>query len=67
VCWLVDEDLQIAAALAELAGQDAAIAEEARAALEWVAGEQGRASITQERIQVFCWYELPAGRAASSR
>jgi hypothetical protein len=56
----VDEDLQIAAALTELAEQDAAVAEEARAALEWVAGEQGRAFITQERIQVFCWYELPA-------
>jgi hypothetical protein len=55
----VDEDLQIAVALAKLAEQDAAVAEEARAALEWVAGEQGRAVITQERIQVFCWYELP--------
>jgi hypothetical protein len=55
----VDEDLQIAAALAELAEQDAAVAEEARAALEWVAGEQGRAFITQERIQGFCRYELP--------
>jgi hypothetical protein len=55
----VDEDLQIAAALAELAEQDAAVAEEARAALEWVVGEQGRAFITQERIQGFCWYELP--------
>jgi hypothetical protein len=54
-----DEDLQIAAALAKLAEQDAAVAEDARAALEWVAGEQGRAFITQERIQVFCWYELP--------
>jgi hypothetical protein len=55
----VDEDPQIAAALAELAEQDAAVADEARAALEWVAGEQGRGAITQERIQVFCWYELP--------
>ncbi len=34
-------------------------AEDARAALEWIAGEQGRAFITQERIQGFCWYELP--------
>jgi hypothetical protein len=55
----VDEDLQIAAALAKLAEQDAAVAENARAALEWVAGEQGRVFITQERIQGFCWYELP--------
>ena len=38
---------------------DHAAAEDARAALEWIAGEQGRAFITQERIQGFCWYELP--------
>ena len=54
-----DEDQEIAAVLAKLAGQDAAAAEDARAALEWIAGEQGRAFITQERIQGFCWYELP--------
>jgi hypothetical protein len=54
-----DEDREIASALAELAEQDAAVAEDARAALEWVAGEPVRASITRERIQVFCWYELP--------
>ncbi|MDQ2811112.1 MAG: hypothetical protein M3Z75_04335 [Actinomycetota bacterium] len=53
------EDEEIAAVLAELAEQDAAVAEDARAALEWVAGEPGRAFITQERIQGFCWYELP--------
>ena len=54
-----DEDQEISAALAKLAEQDRAAAEDARAALEWIAGEQGRASITQERIQGFCWYELP--------
>ena len=54
-----DEDQETAAALAKLAEQDPAAAEDARAALEWVAGEQGRALITQERIQGFCWYELP--------
>jgi hypothetical protein len=54
-----DEDRKIAAALAKLAEQDAAVAEDARAALEWVAGEPVRAFITQERIQVFCWYQLP--------
>ena len=54
-----DEDQEIAAALAELAEHDAAVAEDARAALEWVAGDQGRAFITQEHIQGFCWYELP--------
>jgi hypothetical protein len=53
------EDEEIAAALAKLAVQDEAVAEDARAALEWIAGERGRAFITQERIQGFCWYELP--------
>jgi len=53
------EDREIAAALAKLAEQDAAAAEEARTALEWIAGEPGLAFITQERIQGFCWYELP--------
>ena len=50
-----DEDRQTAAVLAKLAEQDPGAAEDARAALEWVAGEQGRALITQERIQGFCW------------
>src|SRR6266571_3600556 len=49
----------MAAALAKLAEQDAVAAEDARAALEWIAGEQGLALITQERIQNFCWYQLP--------
>jgi hypothetical protein len=54
-----DEDPQIAAVLAKLAGQDAAAAEDVRAALEWIAGDQGLAFITQQRIQNFCWYDLP--------
>jgi hypothetical protein len=54
-----DEDQEIAAVLAKLAEQDPAAAEDARAALEWIAGEQGRAFVTQEGIQGFCWYELP--------
>ena len=37
----VDENPEIAAALAKLAEQDAVAAEDARAALEWIAGEQG--------------------------
>ncbi len=53
-----DEDPQIGAVLAKLAGQDAAAAEDARAALEWIAGDQGLALITQQRIQNFCWYDL---------
>ena len=51
-----DEDPEIAAVLVKLAGQDAAAAEDARAALEWIAGDQGLALITQQRIQNFCWW-----------
>ena len=39
--------------------EDVAAAEDAGAALEWIAGDQGLAFITQQRIQNFCWYELP--------
>jgi hypothetical protein len=54
-----DENPEIAAALAKLAKQDTAAADDACAALQWIAGDQGLALITQERIQDFCWYELP--------
>ena len=54
-----DEDPVIAPVLAKLAAQDVAAAEDARAALEWIAGDQGLALITQQRIQNFCWYDLP--------
>jgi hypothetical protein len=56
---LSDEDPEIAAALAKLAERDAAAADEARHALEWAAGDQGLAFLTQECIQNFCWYQLP--------
>jgi hypothetical protein len=54
-----DEDQVIAAAVATLAGQDARVADDAEAALDWIVGEQGLALVTQERVQNFCWYELP--------
>jgi hypothetical protein len=54
-----DEDPEIAPVLAKLAALDAAAAEDARGALEWIAGDQGLALITQQRIQNFCWYDLP--------
>jgi hypothetical protein len=54
-----DDDPEVAAVVAKLAGQDAEVAEDARAALEWIAGDQGRALITQQCIQNFCWYDLP--------
>jgi hypothetical protein len=54
-----DENPEIAAALATLAEQNTAAAHDACAALQWIAGDQGLELITQERIQDFCWYELP--------
>jgi hypothetical protein len=54
-----DENPEIAAALATLAEQNSAAAHDACAALQWITGDQGLALITQERIQDFCWYELP--------
>lgn len=53
------EFTQIAVAVATLAGQDVRMAAEARTALEWILDEQGLGLITQERIQNFCWYDLP--------
>jgi hypothetical protein len=54
-----DENPEIAAALATLAEQNSAAAHDACAALQWIAGDQGLELITQERVQDFCWYELP--------
>jgi hypothetical protein len=42
----VDVNPEIAAALAKLAEQDAAAADDAQAGLEWIAGDQGLALIT---------------------
>ncbi len=44
----MDVNPEIAAALAKLAEQDAAAADDAQAALEWIAGDQGLALITRE-------------------
>jgi hypothetical protein len=54
-----DGDPEIASTLAKLAQQDPAAADDAEAALEWIAGERGQAGITQECVQNFCWYLLP--------
>lgn len=53
------EDQEITAALAKLAVEDTGVADDAQAALDWIAGEQGLRLVTQERVQTFCWYELP--------
>jgi hypothetical protein len=39
--------------------EDPAAADDAQAALEWIAGEQGLQLVTQQRVQDFRWYELP--------
>jgi len=54
-----DEDQEIGAALALLAVEDPAAADDAQAALEWIAGDHGLELVTQHRVQNFCWYELP--------
>jgi len=53
------EDEEITTALGRLAAQDTEAADDAGAALEWIAWGQGLGLVTQERIQMFCWYELP--------
>jgi hypothetical protein len=54
-----NDDPEIAAALAKLSELNPRSAEDAEAALRWIAGEQGLAVITQEGVQTFCWYQLP--------
>jgi hypothetical protein len=54
-----DHDPEISAALAKLAELNPASAEDAEAALQWIAAEQGVAGITQDGVQTFCWYQLP--------
>jgi hypothetical protein len=49
----------IGAALALLAVEDPAAADDAQAVLEWIAGDYGLELVTQHRVQNFCWYELP--------
>jgi hypothetical protein len=57
----VDEETapEVAAALEKLAQDDAAAATAAEPALRWLAGAVGLAALTQERVQSFCWYQLP--------
>jgi hypothetical protein len=54
-----DEHQEIGAALALLAVEDPAAADDAQAVLEWIAGDQGLELVTQQRVQNFCWHELP--------
>ena len=54
-----NDDPEISAALAKLSELNPTSAQDAEAALRWIAGEQGLAAITQEGVQTFCWYQLP--------
>lgn len=52
-------DPKVAAVLAELSAKDSKVAEDAEAALSWMLADGGPASLTQEQVQLFCWYQLP--------
>jgi hypothetical protein len=54
-----EEHPEIGTALALLAVDDPAAADDAQAALEWIAGDHGPGLVTQHQVQCFCWYELP--------
>lgn len=54
-----DIDPGITEALDKLAMQDPVAARLAAPAVAWVAGGGGAGRITQERVQRFCWYDLP--------
>jgi hypothetical protein len=49
----------IRAAISELAREDAAVAADAEAALEWLTAGAGAEVLTQEDLQTFLWYGLP--------
>lgn len=58
----------VAAVLAELAAaaaEDSATAENADAALSWMLVAGGPEALTQEQVQLFCWYQLPYKWACS--
>lgn len=55
-----DGSPELVAALALLAAEDPAAADDASAALDWITADAGDlALLTQQSIQDFCWYELP--------
>lgn len=56
---MAEVDPGIAEALDKMAAKDPNRARLAATALSWVTGGGGAGRITQERIQRFCWYDLP--------
>ena len=55
----MDDASLVTAALAHLEAEDAAAAQDAEAALEWLTAGEGLEMLTQERVQTFLWYGLP--------
>ena len=49
----------IADAIAKLEAEDAGVARDAEAALDWLTAGEGLEVLTQERLQHFLWYGLP--------
>ncbi|MEX2586486.1 MAG: hypothetical protein WD602_00640 [Actinomycetota bacterium] len=56
---MAEVDPGIAEALDKMAAEDPQRARMAATAMSWVTGGGGAGRITQERIQRFCWYDLP--------
>jgi hypothetical protein len=52
-------DSTIRVTISELAREDAAVAADAEAALEWLTAGAGAEVLTQEDLQTFLWYGLP--------
>lgn len=56
---MAEIDPGVAEALDKMAAEDPQRARMAATALSWVTGGGGAARVTQERVQRFCWYDLP--------
>ncbi|MGH2779824.1 MAG: hypothetical protein ACRDLA_00080 [Thermoleophilaceae bacterium] len=54
-----DENTAIADAIAKLEAEDAGVARDAEAALDWLTAGEGLEVLTRERLQHFLWYGLP--------
>ena len=56
---MADDDAVLTEALTTLAAEDADVARNAEAAIEWLTADEGLSVLTQERVQTFLWYSLP--------
>ncbi len=53
------DDTLISVVIAKLEANDREMADDARAALDWITGDEDLELLTQERLQHFVWYGLP--------